>query len=252
MNKSLMAAGISAAFYMAPKNKKNSGAGGGGSTDGGTAGSAVGEVNMQLLGEVVKATQANSFLYTSVAHHTPMVAQGYVEVNPQISNDKGELATRATQAGVEAFGGAQQTNAQTSETNPSTGPEGAKPSFTIVAGVELPTVKRGGRSGTVYPFDSLQVGQSFFVPASNDKPNPAKSLASTVSSATARYAVQSGTKQVQAKDDNGNKLTNPDQTPKMIDVPNMVAQRVFVARSVTDGAPWGQPGVKGAGVFRTK
>ena len=40
----------------------------------------------------------------------------------------------------------------------------------------------------MYPFDALNVRQSFFVPNTEDKPNAAKSLASTVSSATARYA----------------------------------------------------------------
>jgi hypothetical protein len=51
---------------------------------------------------------------------------------------------------------------------------------------------RGGRNRSVYPFDALAVGQSFHVPASEAKPNPAKSLASTVSSANKRNAKDGG------------------------------------------------------------
>ncbi len=64
--------------------------------------------------------------------------------------------------------------------------------FELETGVALPTVRRGGRGANIYPFDAMDVGHSFHVPVSEDKPNPAKSLASTVSSATARYKDESG------------------------------------------------------------
>jgi hypothetical protein len=63
--------------------------------------------------------------------------------------------------------------------------------FAIEDSVPLPAVSgRGrGRGGNTYPFASLAVGQSFFVPNTTERPKAAKSLASTVSSANARYAV---------------------------------------------------------------
>ena len=64
----------------------------------------------------------------------------------------------------------------------------APSAFAIEDGFAVPTASGRGRGGNTYPFDALNVGQSFFVPNSEDKPNAAKSLASTVSSATARYA----------------------------------------------------------------
>jgi len=107
-----------------------------------------------------------------------------------------------------------------------------KNGFVLEAGVPLPTIKRGGRGGEVYPFDEMGVGQSFFVAASADKPNPAKSLASTVSSATARYAVPA--------EDGSTKTNKKGET-----VPLMVETRKFVVRSVEEN------GVKGARVWRT-
>lgn len=248
MNKTLLALGVSGVFAQRGKNRS------GGGTPSPQSGNAPGELNVQLLADIVKATQENQFVYTSPAHHTAMVAAGLVEVNPQMADDKGQFATRATAAGVQKVNDANSQNAASGETSPATGPDGAKPSFTVARDVPMPTAKRGGRSGTLYPFDSLEVGQSFFVAATNDKPNPAKSLASTVSSATARYAEQDGTKEVQEKDAEGNKvfIDAAKTQPKMVTVPKYKATRKFEARSVEDGGPWGQPGVKGAGVWRTQ
>jgi hypothetical protein len=60
-------------------------------------------------------------------------------------------------------------------------------SFSIDKGVQLPPINRGGDRAQMYPFDQLEVGDSFFVPVSESMPNPGKTLASTVSSATRRY-----------------------------------------------------------------
>lgn len=94
-------------------------------------------------------------------------------------------------------------------------------SFAVEDNVPMPT--GSGRGGNVYPFDALEVGQSFFVPNSDEKPNAAKSLASTVSSATSRYAVPS--------EDGATKINKKGET-----VPVMVKTRKFVVRSVEGGA----------------
>ena len=95
--------------------------------------------------------------------------------------------------------------------------------FKIENDIPMPSGSARGRGGNLYPFDDLEVGQSFFVANSEDKPNAAKSLASTVSSATARYAVPS--------EDGATKTNKKGKT-----VPVMVETRKFVVRSVEGGA----------------
>lgn len=98
--------------------------------------------------------------------------------------------------------------------------------------VPVPAISGRGRGCNVYPFDQLEVGQSFFVANDESKPNAAKSLASTVSSAAARYAVPA---------EDGSTKTNK----KGEVVPVMVKTRMFVVRRVEED------GVKGARVWRT-
>lgn len=130
------------------------------------------------LAEII-AAGANG-LYTSPEVHGPLVEAGLVELNPAGPNETGETLTRATQKGIESVNTA-------SQTAPATAAPVAS-SFAIEDGIAMPTASGRGRGGNVYPFDALNVGQSFFVPNTAEKPNAAKSLASTVSSATARYA----------------------------------------------------------------
>lgn len=104
--------------------------------------------------------------------------------------------------------------------------------FKIEDSIPVPTISGRGRGGNVYPFDTMEVGHSFFVAADESKPNPAKSLASTVSSATARYAVPS--------EDGATKTNKAGEV-----VPVMVKTRKFFVRSVEED------GVKGARVWRS-
>lgn len=144
----------------------------------------------------IVAAGANG-MYTSPDVHASLVEQGLVEVNPGMTNEAGELATRATQKGIEqanaegADGDENQLNstATLAGANTSGNMQGAITSaYQIEDDVPMPTASGRGRGGNTYPFDALNVGQSFFVANSESKPNAAKSLASTVSSATARYA----------------------------------------------------------------
>ena len=104
--------------------------------------------------------------------------------------------------------------------------------FKIEDNVPVPAISGRGRGVKVYPFGQLEVGQSFFVANSESKPNAAKSLASSVCSATARYAVPA---------EDGSTKTNK----KGEVVPVMVETRKFVVRRVEED------GVKGARVWRT-
>lgn len=173
------------------------------------------------LAAIVAATQNGTFVYTSVEAHATALNDGLVEVNPSMTNEAGELATRATQKGIEAMS---QTQA------PAAAPT-AKPAFAIEDNVPLAAVVGRGRGGETYPFDKLAVGQSFFVPDSDGK-QAAKSMASTVSSATRRYAeVIPGETRKNRKGE---------------DVPATKETRKFVLRAVTEN------GVSGARIWRTQ
>jgi hypothetical protein len=170
-------------------------------------------------------------VYTSASAHVPLIEAGLAEINPAISNESGELATRATQKGIEIVSST--TTQETTAVKTATAAvKTATGGFAIEAGVPMPSISGRGRTGTAYPFDKMEPGHSFFVPNSEDKPNAAKSLASTVSSATARYAVPAP---------DGSTKTNR----KGEVVPVMVETRKFVVRSVEEN------GVKGARVWRT-
>lgn len=59
-----------------------------------------------------------------------------------------------------------------------------------------PPKKERRKKESKYPFDDLAVGQLFFVAATKNKPNPAKSMASTVAGASKRYATITGKKTI--------------------------------------------------------
>ena len=187
------------------------------------------------LAEIV-AAGANG-LFTPAAVHGPLVEAGLVEINPAMVNEAGEIATRATQAGIESLdSGAIVVDNATSEANSAIAEtcktEKVKSMFKIEDNVPVPAISGRGRGVKMYPFDQLAVGQSFFVANDESKPNAAKSLASTVCSATARYAVPA---------EDGSTKTNK----KGEVVPVMVKTRKFVVRRAEED------GVKGARVWRT-
>lgn len=175
-----------------------------------TAGAAV-----ITLADII-ASGANG-TFTTPDVYGPLVEAGFVEINAAMTDASGGVATRATLKGIESM------NAPTTKT---------AGKFAIDSGIALPAISGRGKGGEVYPFDKLEVLQSFFVANSEGKPNAAKSLASTVSSATARYAVPSP--------DGATHVNKAGAT-----VPTMVPTRKFVVRSVEEN------GVAGARIWRT-
>ncbi len=118
--------------------------------------------------------------------------------------------------------------------------------FGIIDGAVLPVSKRGGGGGGApikYPFDQLQVGQSFFVPATAKLPNPLKTLGSTISSANIRYADKIGEKEVtRAKRGEKNKLVLDANGQKIMEtktVPEYKFNRKFSIRGVEAGKSYG-------------
>ena len=193
------------------------------------------------LDEIVAA--GTNGIYVPESVFAPLIEAGLVEINTAMTNEAGEVATRATQKGIDSLqpngdntseaSEASEASANSETAATETGKtEKVKTMFQIEDNIPVPAIFGRGRGGNVYPFEVLAVGQSFFVPNSESKPNAAKSLASTVSSATARYAVPA---------EDGSTKTNK----KGEVVPVMVETRKFVVRSVEED------GVKGARVWRT-
>lgn len=213
-------------------------------------------LNLALLASVVAAGDNGMFL--SVADSTPFTSHTppLMEVNSDLKDAAGNLATRATDAGK-----AYSAEHPASEANAAAPVAKTKPVFKIVT-AKLPEIKRGhsGAATSIYPFDDLPaatknaegeiIAPSFFIPATDERPDPAKKLASTVSSATRRWAVV-GTppkKIVQRVPEDA-----PEGSPKVpVEIDNMVPTRQFVIRAEEDGALWGDEykGVKGAAVYR--
>lgn len=171
---------------------------------------------IRIVGAGAEGTHTPAFV------HDPLVEEGLVEINLDNIDADGNVATRATQKGID------QVNNTATVTK---GPAAAKPSFEIQSDVPMPTVSGRGRSGSVYPFEQLEIGQSFFVADVEGKPKAGKTMASTVSGANARYSVPSS---------DGATKTNKNGEQ----VPVMVPTRHFVLRSVVEN------GVSGARVWR--
>ena len=191
----------------------------------------------KILLDVVAATLAGSFLHVLPMHYSPLVTLGYVEVNSAITDGKG-FATRATESGIK-FVQDHTTATQQNDTSSQIGNDAplsasqfdiikplqtAKLSFVIEDGIPVPTEKpkRGGGTGnSIYPFDVLNVGQSFFVPDGEKKAT--KTMASTVTAANIRYS----------------KEVVPAQTRvnrKGATVPVTYQEREFICRPVEGGA----------------
>lgn len=148
-------------------------------------------LNLAALAVILAAGENGTY---APEHEISLLADsGLVEVNPEVTNAEGHVAVRATAAGIAK-------NAENQPAAPlavkSKFSIGTVPAVILEAAVNKKRVARG--AGEKYPFDSLDMtnNRGFFVPATEKMPEPAKSLASTVSSAIARYTVE-------AKDETG-------------------------------------------------
>ena len=139
-----------------------------------------------LLATII-AAMANAdapFHMATPAEVKNLLDNGMVETNTEIT-DGDKVAVRATEKGQAEAPAPSSNEGNTNVTDTNTAP--AASAFALIEGAVLPE-GRAPRSSSVYPFETMNVGQSFFVPATEDKPNPAKSLASTISSANKRFS----------------------------------------------------------------
>lgn len=208
---------------------------------------------MNLLAAIADATKRSEVFYVGRNPDTEkLVTDKLIEVNPNMVNDKNEAAARATAAGLEA--------AVKGAGKAVTKPAAAASSFAIITNAAPPPSKRGGGGGGApakYPFASMEVGQSFFVPNTDDKPDAVKSLQSSV--ASANYEHSEGTGEMETVtvtkrgpgnkaelDAAGNKIKVTKQREKRRPL------RKFIVRAVEAGKTYGgwTPDASGALVTR--
>lgn len=183
------------------------------------------------------ADPAKTFLYVPEAMAQPLAVAALIELNAAMRTAEGNIPAKITAAGSEFLAklAAPAAPAAPAEAK-------VKPTFEIEKGIPIPAIKRGGgHIEAIYPFDTMEVGDSFFIPVSAEKPEPVKSLASTVASANQRYAI----KKVDA---NGQPVMRTTRRGNSVQVLELT--RTFVVRASEKKI--GDATVKGARIFREK
>ncbi len=194
-------------------------------------------VNMHLLSQIalgkVRFIGKTPDAEVLLLHNPPLIEINLQEIDP---SDKSKVQVRVTTAGAALL---------TANENPVN--ERKNTMFEILGDeVVLPPVKRGGGGGgapTKYPFDQLEVGGKFFVPATAKLPNPLKTLGSTISTAQHRYAKQVGEKTVErSKRGKKNRLVLDDNGHKIMEAKTVAVYefpRKFTIRGVQAGVTYG-------------
>lgn len=157
------------------------------------------KTEMNRIAEASEATARDSFIFATKAQMKKALEKGFVICNESVT-DGNKIAWKTTPEG-DAF--IRETNPTGTETETETPAEnaGATDGAKIIMGYEIKKLSdisafenaKVGREGK-YPFESLGVMEYFDVPATADNPTPWKSLQSTVSTASRRYAKVTGTK----------------------------------------------------------
>lgn len=153
------------------------------------------------------------FAYVPVDRADAWEAEGLIETNRTLVDESGAIASRITEKGKQSL-----MNTPVTETAPAAASTPATDSGFIRRMIPAVVAKRNTiNNAAKYPFDDLVApvtdengnitNDAFFVPATADRPNPAKSLASTVSTAKDRYSRKVGERPYKAKDENGNEIT---------------------------------------------
>jgi len=211
-----------------------------------------GEPNLAKLQALVNATQSGGAIY--VPQNDPdlilLTSLQLADTNPALINEEGNIATRATQAGIK-YMSLQET------------PQPSAPAVVNSAveydDVPLPTVKRG-RAATgkrEFDLDAIPVGKSLHIPVTAKRDDPGKSLASMVSQFNAKFAVETGEMEtvkvpVYTTDENGKRVKSDGHFVKtgMQEVTRPITKqsREYVIRTV------GADDIRGAGarIFRLK
>lgn len=206
-----------------------------------TAGAAVNDgINRELLSQIAAGTvttvdrdkaMSAGLQYMLNGQPTPLIEVGSVDMA------SGQAPVRISEAGT-AYLNADAGSAAVVEPTAET--------FGIISGAILPASKRGNTGGGApikYPFDKLEMGQSFFVPVSAKLPDPVKTLGSTVSAANMRYAVETGeTNEVERAKRDGKKAARDAAGNKIMETvtrPVYKFNRKFTIRGAEKGKQYG-------------
>lgn len=206
------------------------------------------------------AASENGYMMLTQAEGQDIVNEGFAVVDTSIVEGD-TAAVRLTEAGTAKLAESKD-NGGNPEASNGTAPaaDAAKASYDIDDGVPMPTgtVRRGREGG--YPFDKLEIGQSFHVAKTAENPDPAARLASSVSGARVKYSeeipgeTETVTKKTYkrgpdgkgyAKDADGKRIVESEET---VTVPKLKLTRDFVCKSVDASDPKGE----GARVWRVE
>lgn len=210
-------------------------------------------INRDLLSLIVAATQNNSYHLVTKEEGEPLLTNkpALIIINPDIAEGD-KRAARATDDGIKLI--------MSEPQKPVAAVTGAAPAspFAIVKGVVLPPSKRGVglHSGAPkqYPFDVMEIGDSFFVPVSEKHPNPVKTLGSTVSGANMRFAEKTGemkTVKRAVRGEDRKAKTDPagNKIVEEVSLPKYKLTRKFEIREVKSGQMYGTYTAPGDGAL---
>ena len=130
------------------------------------------------------------YLALTQSEGAAIVQAGQATLDPNVAVEDGLAAVRLTQAGELAL---------------AVTPAKAKRAPVVVTSgvrtnIPAPLKGKGGKHGSKYPFDTMEIGASFHVPATLENPQPLASIQSSITMARAKFAQL---------------LTNEDGSPKM-------------------------------------
>ncbi len=199
-------------------------------------------VDLNKLKEIIDATAAETPVYVSQAVGGPMVAAGLIEVQTSVPNpsNSAEVLCRATPAASDYL----------IAHKPDSKPAGT--GYAVITNAVLPPAKRRGNpSGngapTKYPFDSLEVGASFFSANSEHKKGDAvKALGSTISAQNKKYSTPTGQEKTvtrAVRDKQTHKaVLNADgsKQTETVQLPVLEYSRKFTIRPVEQGVKYGE------------
>jgi len=207
-------------------------------------------INMDLLSSIVAATKEGGHVFVTKDEGMPLLQQELIQVNTQITEGD-KAAAKATAAGIAMI------DAPAANSNPAP----ASSSFAIITDAVPPKSKRGGGRGgapSKYPFDALEVGQSFLVKNTEVSSGDAvKSMQSSVASANTRSAQETGeTKTVQrTKRGDGNKAVvdaDGNKVKETVTVAVKKQLKKFTVRPVEAGKVYGGWTCDGTGALITR
>lgn len=150
-------------------------------------------LDRELALQLQKATVAGSFLFLAQAQYEEMLSLGYVEVNysqPNVLDNT--LPVRMTALGLE-YAKSLVTDVvnKPSEENMTEVAATQNEVFVIETGIPLIETRKLRVAGeSKYHFDKLEVGQSFFVPNTEQRKDAVKTMVSAALAAQKRYATK--------------------------------------------------------------